>query len=90
MHMDRLIFELKVSVEATSLYILMCAFLDQGEAPTLEHAKGRWSGDEGSLVKAASELMERGVLERALPVPMDRPLNVLPSDQWLWPTPQIL
>jgi hypothetical protein len=90
MHMDRLIFELKASVEATSLYILLCAFLDQGEAPTLEDAKSRWNGDETSLTRAAGELMGLGVLEQALPVPMDRPLNVLPSDKWHWVTPEIL
>jgi hypothetical protein len=86
--MDRLIFELKASVEATSLYILMCAFLDQGEAPTLENAKSRWNGDEESLVGAARELMGLGVLERALPVPMEVPLDVLPSDRWHWPIPE--
>ena len=90
MHMDRLIFELKASVEATSLYILMCAFLDQGEAPTLELAKSRWNGDERSLATAAAELMELGVIERATPVPMDLPLNLMPSSLWHWPTPETL
>ncbi len=85
MHMDRLIFDLKASVEATSLYILLCAFLDQGEAPTLEQARSRWNGDDESLVNAAMELMGHGVLERALPVPMDVPLSIHPSDQWHWP-----
>jgi hypothetical protein len=88
--MDRLIFELKASVQATSLYILMCAFLDQGEAPTLEQAKGRWNGDEESLIQAATELMGHGVLERANPVPMDLPLTIMPSEKWFWPTPEIL
>lgn len=90
MHMDRLIFELKASVEATSLYILMCAFLDQGEAPTLELSKSRWNGDEASLVTAAAELMDLGVLERAMPVPMDVPLTIMPSSLWHWPTQETL
>lgn len=85
MHMDRMIFELNASVEATSLYILLCVFLDQGEAPTLEQAKSRWNGDEASLVDAAMELMGHGVLERALPVPMDLSLTLNPSEKWHWP-----
>ncbi len=47
MHMDRAIFNLEASVEATSLYILLCALLDQGEPLTLDRAHRAMEWNEG-------------------------------------------
>lgn len=82
MHMDRAVFELKASVEATSLYILLCALQDQGEAPTLGLARTKWNGDEESLKKAAEELMQLGVLGKMVPVGEDKPVVINPSEKW--------
>jgi hypothetical protein len=82
MNMDRAIFALKASVEATSLYILLCALLDQGAPPTLEHARAKWNGTDTNLATAAQELMQRGVLETLDPITEETPLTVNPSSKW--------
>ena len=64
-HMDRAVFHLKAGVPATSLYILICSLLDEGEAPTPERAKRMWNGTEEDLIEAIHELTERGILEPA-------------------------
>lgn len=83
MHMDRAIFQLNASVEATSLYILICALLDQGESPTVERACVQWHGTRETLLKAAEELVQRGVLEAPLPASHDEPLKLTPKERWL-------
>ncbi|MGV8075294.1 MAG: hypothetical protein AB2L11_12150 [Syntrophobacteraceae bacterium] len=80
--MDRAIFDLNSSMEATSLYILLCALLDSGAIPTLNLARARWNGDEESLKKAAEELIQRGVLENRPPISDDKPLTINPSCKW--------
>ena len=62
-HMDRTIFNLKASVPATSLYILICSLLDEGESPTLDRARTLWNGTEEDLGEAIRELSERKILE---------------------------
>ena len=63
MHMDRAIFDLNTSVGATSLYILICALLDQGEQGiTLDRVSVQWNGSREELHAAAEELVRRGVL----------------------------
>ena len=63
MHMDRSIFDLKMSVEATSLYILICSLMDEGTLPTVGSVRSQWSGSEEALTSAADELVRHGVLE---------------------------
>jgi hypothetical protein len=81
-HMDRTIFNLGASVEATSLYILLCALLDQREPLTLERASVPWNGTPEDLVKAAEELIQRGVLAASRPLTPTQPLEINPSDEW--------
>jgi hypothetical protein len=61
--MDRTIFHLKASVPATSLYILICSLMDEGEAPTLDRARTLWNGSEDDLNGAIRELTDRKILE---------------------------
>ena len=82
MNMDRAIFDLRASVEATSLYILLCALMDQGVPPTLEEASQKWPGPRESLLEAARELIERCVICSTLPIPMDRHLHPTMRDKW--------
>jgi hypothetical protein len=83
--MDRAIFNLKTSVEATSLYILLCALLDQGETLTLNRARVQWNGTTEELVKAAEELAEKGVLAAtSKPLGHDQPLQLNSPAQWQW------
>lgn len=82
MNMDRAIFDLDASVEATSLYIILCALMDAGVAPTLEQARLKWNGTEGSLAAAAEELVRRGVLGVRLPLSEEMHLHPTTRDQW--------
>jgi len=82
MHMDRAIFDLEATVEATSLYILLCALLDQGESLTLDRARVQWNGNGDNLVRAAQELMDRNVLEEMRPLENNKPLRMQPRDKW--------
>ncbi len=82
MHMDRNIFKLGTSVEATSLYILLCALTEENQSITLDHASRQWNGTPEGLLKGAAELMERGVLVGTHPLTQNQPLFVAPSDQW--------
>lgn len=82
MNMDRAIFDLKASVEATSLYILLCALMDVGQAPTLENALQKWTGTEQSMHTAVRELIERCVLSGVLPIPKDKHLHPNTRDKW--------
>ena len=80
--MDRAIFDLDASVEATSLYIILCSLMDVGQAPTVDHARARWNGTEQSLFAAAEELVRRGVLNVELPIRADMHLHPTMRDQW--------
>ena len=82
MNMDRAIFDLKISVEATSLYILLCALMDGGQAPTLENALLKWTGSEESLMAAARELIARGVISGSDPIPKGMHLHPTTRDKW--------
>ena len=82
MNMDRAIFDLKISVEATSLYILLCALMDGGQAPTLKNALLKWTGSEESLMAAARELIARCIITGADPIPEQMHLHPTTRDKW--------
>jgi hypothetical protein len=82
MNMDRAIFDLGTSVEATSLYILLCALMDGEQAPTLENALAKWTGSEESMLAAAEELISRCVLSASLPVQRQMHLHPSTRDKW--------
>ena len=82
MNMDRAIFDIKISIEATSLYILLCALMDAGEAPTLENALPKWTGSGEVLLTAATELIERCVITGTVPISKDMHLHPNSRDRW--------
>jgi hypothetical protein len=82
MNMDRAIFDLNASVEATSLYILLCALMDGGQAPTIQEALQKWTGSEETLIEAAEELIRRCVLDASLPIPRGKHLHPTTRDRW--------
>jgi hypothetical protein len=82
MNMDRAIFDLNISVEATSLYILLCALMDAGEDPTLQNASVKWTGTKEALDTAARELIERGIVAGAVPTPNDMHLHPNSREHW--------
>ena len=82
MIMDRAIFDMKASVEATSLYILICSFLDVGISPNLSDIRSRWAGNEESLRACLEELSRCGVVEATLPLDEKDTVGVAPRDHW--------
>jgi hypothetical protein len=80
--MDRRIFNLRASVEATSLYILLCALADEREPLTLERASLQWNGTSENLLEAAAELTQRGVLTGNPPLTRDQLLHLNSSHEW--------
>lgn len=59
--MDQGIFNQGLSVEATSLYLLLSALSDQGAALTKERAEPIWNADPELLISAFAELDARGI-----------------------------
>ncbi len=90
MHMDRAIFELKIGVEATSAYILICSLMDEGHSPTLKLMRSLWNGNEASLQAAVIELMERRVLQPEKELAEDSSVVVNSADKWKWDLDRIL
>jgi len=85
MSLDRMIFEFNASVYATSLYILVCSCLDEGERPTLGQARKVWNGTEESLLQAARELVDLRILQPMQePFDFNRPLYLNPRERWAW------
>lgn len=60
--MNQAIFELGLSTEATSLYLLLVHLSDSGAPLNLENASNIWNAGSEDLENAASELLSRRVL----------------------------
>jgi len=64
--MNQKIFEIGLSTEAVSLYLLCCHLEDTMVPVSLKNIKGLWNGDEESLNEAIHVLLSRQVLARSL------------------------
>lgn len=62
--MDQRIFNQGLSVEATSLYLLLSALSDQGTPLTLERVRPIWNAPEESLSTSFTELNGRGIAQQ--------------------------
>jgi len=80
--MDRAIFHLRTSVPATSLYLLICSLLDEGQAPTLNRARMLWNGSDEEFQAAVQELTQRGILVPPRPMANGRPLQLDLTNNW--------
>lgn len=59
--MDQRIFDLKLSVEGTSLYLLITGLSDSGATVNREVAMKVWNAPEEQIDQAFTELVARGV-----------------------------
>lgn len=84
MKMDPMIFELNAGVHATSLYLIICAYQDEDEKPTLNNVMNAWNGTEEELVRAVGELNELRVLKPMEPLQYDRELLLNIREDWAW------
>ena len=63
MIMEREIFNLQLSVEATSAYILMCSLQEKGKILTDETISPYWQGTDEQLKTALVELKKRNIIQ---------------------------
>jgi len=61
--MDRNIFNLGLSTEETSAYILITSLMEQNVRPTLEEIRSRWTVTDAELDDALRELIHRRILK---------------------------
>ena len=85
MVMDRKIFSLNLSVEATSAYILMCTLAESGAPITIESAGTFWNDTQEALLNALAELDRHGIIFEALDANQMRQYYLNPSDLWKKP-----
>jgi hypothetical protein len=83
--MDRKIFTLNLSVEATSAYILVCSFVEGGAPATVESLGPFWNGPRQELPSALTELRSRGIIEEILDERLVR--RYLPNPAEFWRSP---
>jgi hypothetical protein len=82
MLMDRKIFSLNLSVEATSAYILICTMADSGTPVTIESAETFWNDSPEALTRAFEELNRHRIIYEQLDPNKMRQYFVNPSDLW--------
>lgn len=61
--MDQKIFEMGLSVNATSAYILLESLAEADSPVTLDRARAMWNATPEELVRAVEELAGRKVIE---------------------------
>ena len=59
--MESRIFEQKLSVAATSLYLLLASFADQGRTMNRQQVATVWNASENELDQAFTELVSRHI-----------------------------
>jgi hypothetical protein len=67
-----------LSVEATSLYLLMISLSDGGMVLARENLARYWNASDEALTAAIRELMRRGVIEEG----REQVYHVRPSSDW--------
>lgn len=85
MLMERKIFSMNLSVEATSAYILICTLAESGAPVTIESAGSFWNDSPEALTTALHELSRHRVIHEELDSKQIRQYFVNPSN--LWETP---
>ena len=83
--MDRKIFNLNLSVEATSAYILICNLAESGTPITIESAGTFWNDKPEALISALEELERYRVIVEALDANQMRQYYLNSSDRWKRP-----
>ncbi|KIX11551.1 hypothetical protein [Dethiosulfatarculus sandiegensis] len=79
--MDRKIFEMNLSVNATSLYLLLTSLIQSGADLTDEVIASLWNGHQDELTEAQDELEKYKVVKS----PKEGWWQVLPATSWQKP-----
>ncbi len=88
MLMDRTIFSINLSVEATSAYILICTLAESRTPVTIESAKPFWNDTSEALASALEELRRRCIIHETLDSNQVRQYFINPPDLWERPDEQ--
>jgi hypothetical protein len=64
--MSQRIFDLGLSLETVSLYLLCCGLADAGEAISTRLLQDRWNGSDADLQTSLEELASRNILQQRL------------------------
>jgi len=72
--MNQKIFNLGLSVETVSVYLICCNLSDNGTAVSTRNLSGMWNGTEALLFEGLKNLEERNILRRII---SDRDENVV-------------
>jgi hypothetical protein len=83
--MDTQIFNLNLSVFATSAYILICSLVGEGILPTAEAINRRWNASDEELQSALSELQIWRVLEKRTGPDEQTAFSPNPASIWRLP-----
>jgi len=78
--MDQKIFELGLSVQGTSLYLILDSLLSDGQNLSLENVKARWLDSEQQLTQSIQELEGHGIVEV-----VGNNLLLRPAVEWIVP-----
>ena len=82
MLMDRKIFTLDLTVEATSAYILICGLVESAAPVTVESLGAFWNAPWEALPAALEELKGRGIIQEILDERLMR--RYLPNPPNFW------
>jgi hypothetical protein len=80
--MDRKIFALELTVEATSAYILICSLAEGGAPVTVESLGAFWNAPQEALPPALEELKSRGIIHELFDERLMR--RYLPNPPEFW------
>lgn len=72
--MNQKIFNLGLSVETVSVYLICCSLSDNGTAISTKNLSSMWNGTESSLIEGLKDLEERNILRRII---FDREENIV-------------
>jgi predicted HTH transcriptional regulator len=77
--MDQRIFDLGLSTETISLYLLCTGLADSDKALTQELLRSMWNGSREGFDAALMDLEKRGILQK-----QGDPVNyrIVPSNEW--------
>ena len=65
-HMSQKIFQLNLSIETTSIYILCCALADNQKPVSVKNIQEIWNGSHQALVTGLENLEKRNVLVKII------------------------
>ena len=82
MLMDQKIFNLNLSVQATSAYILICNLAESGAPVTIESAESFWNDTPEALARALQELSRHHIIHEELDSRQIRQYVLNPSNLW--------